>query len=124
MSSMFERYGGFAAVSKIVMAFYDKVLDSDIAGPYFDDVDIKTLIDHQTKFIAQVMGGPVNYSNEQLRSVHAKHKIDREAFDEVTGLLKETLEDFELSPDDVNRIIADVEGRASYVISAKRRACD
>jgi len=46
MSSLFELYGGFASVSKIVMAFYDKILDSDIAGPYFDDVDMKALIDH------------------------------------------------------------------------------
>ena len=35
-STMFERYGGFATVSKIVSAFYDKVLDSSILAPYFD----------------------------------------------------------------------------------------
>lgn len=60
MATMFDRYGGFTSVSKIVMSFYDKVLDSETVGPYFEDIDMKALIDHQTKFIAQVMGGQWN----------------------------------------------------------------
>ena len=58
MTTMFERYGGFGNVSKIVMAFYDKVLDSDIAGPYFENSDVRSLIDHQTKFIPRSWAGP------------------------------------------------------------------
>ncbi len=118
MTTMFERYGGFASVSKIIMSFYDKVLDSDIAGPYFDDVDMKSLIDHQTKFIAQVMGGPAEYSNEVLQNVHAKHRIDREAYNEVTMLLKDTLQEFDVAPADINQVMAEIASRSSYIISA------
>jgi len=113
MSSLFERYGGFASVSKIVMAFYDKILDSDIAGPYFDDVDMKALIDHQTKF-----GGPAEYSNEVLQNVHAKHSIDKATFDEVAMLFKTTLEEFEIEPADVRAVMDEITSRASYIISA------
>lgn len=118
MSSMFERCGGFAAVSKVVMAFYEKVLDSDVAGPFFEDVDMKALVDHQTKFVAQVMGGPVEYSDEVLRTVHARHKIDKEAFDEVAMLMKETLEDFEFDRADIGQIMQEIKSRSSFVISA------
>lgn len=118
MSSMFERYGGFAAVSKVVMAFYEKVLDSDIAGPYFENIDMKALIDHQTKFVAQVMGGPAEYNDEVLKNVHAKHKIDKEAFDEVAGLMKETLEDFEFDPVDIKEVMSQITSRAVFIISA------
>ncbi len=45
-ASMFERYGGFATVSKVVMAFYEKALDSDIIGDFFEDIDMALLIDH------------------------------------------------------------------------------
>ena len=89
--SIFEKYGGFAQVSKVVMSFYDKVLDSEIIGPYFDNVDMRRLIDHQTKFIASVMGGPASFSNEALRQVHANLDIDKNSFDEMTRLLTETL---------------------------------
>ena len=117
MASLFERSGGFAVVSKVVMAFYDKVLDSDIAGPYFEDVDMKALIDHQTKFVAQVMGGPVEYSNEVLKTVHAKHKIDQQAFDQVAMLMKETLEDFEFDSSDIGQIMHEINSRSSFIIS-------
>lgn len=39
--SLFDKYGGFASVSKVVSAFYDKAVDSDIIGPYFDDIDMR-----------------------------------------------------------------------------------
>ena len=116
MASMFERYGGFANISKVVMAFYDKALDSDIIGDYFEDVDIKALIDHQTKFIAQVMGGPADYTNEALQSIHAKHSIDQAAFNEMAMLLEETLEDFDIAPNDIKIIMEDILSRSAYII--------
>ena len=70
--TLFEKYGGFSTLSKVVMSFYDKVLDSDQVGDYFEDVDMKKQIDHQTKFIASIMGGPASFTDDMLRRVHAK----------------------------------------------------
>ena len=64
MATMFERYGGFATVSKVVLTFYDKAIDSDIIGKYFENVDMPALIDHQTKFVSQVMGGPASWKRD------------------------------------------------------------
>ena len=69
--SRFERYGGFAVLSKVVMALYDKILDSDVAGPYFDGVDVRHVIDHQTKFVSQLMGGPEAYTDPMLQQLHS-----------------------------------------------------
>jgi hemoglobin len=115
--TMFERYGGFASVSKIVMALYDKVLDSDVTGPYFEDVDMRRLIDHQTKFVSQVMGGPATYTNEQLQQLHDHLDITAAAFAELMTLFEETLEDFEFDPDDIQFIISDLESRKPWVVS-------
>lgn len=116
---MFERYGGFAQVSKLVMALYDKILDSDIAGPYFDGVDIRRLIDHQTKFVSQVMGGPATYTNEQLQQLHAHLDITDDAFAEVMMLFEETLEDFDFQADDVAFIMDELEGRKRWVVKPR-----
>jgi hemoglobin len=119
--SMFDRYGGFANLSKVVMAFYDKVLDSEVIGNYFEHVDMRRLIDHQTKFIASIMGGPASYTNETLRDLHARLKIDPAAFDEMATLLKETLEDFDVEPQDVDQIVAAVTSRRQYIVSDQSR---
>ncbi len=115
--TMFERYGGFASVSKIVMSLYDKLLDSDVSGPYFENVDMRRLIDHQTKFVSQVMGGPASYTNEQLQQLHEHLNITDEAFGEVMMLFEETLEDFEFSPNDIQFIIRDLKSRKPWIVS-------
>ncbi len=116
--SIFDRYGGFAFLSRVVMAFYDKVLDSDLLAPYFEDVDMRRLIDHQTKFIAFLMGGPASYANEHLAQVHARLGIDRAAFDAMIATMRETLEDCEMEPADVATLVHELRSRAPWIISA------
>ena len=115
--SLFDKYGGFANISKIVLAFYEEAIDSDVIGPYFDHVDMKRLIDHQTKFIASVMGGPASYTNDALRKVHAPYDIDQSAFQEMSRLLRETLLAFDVQPADVDTVMAEIDARAHLVVS-------
>jgi hemoglobin len=116
-ATMFDRYGGFGFVHRVVLSFYDKMLDSDIVGPYFDDIDLPALVDHQTKFISQVMGGPMSYTNEVLEQVHRRLGITQEAFDEMAALLQRTLEEFAFDGSDVRTIMADIKSRQPYIVS-------
>ncbi len=118
METLFEKYGGFSTVSRIVMAFYDKVLDSDQVGDYFEDIDMRRLIDHQTKFVASVMGGPASFTDDMLERVHARFEISREDFEEVARLLHETLREFGVEEDDVVTIMLAIEDRSSVIITA------
>lgn len=118
--SLFQRYGGFSQVSRIVMSFYDKVLDSPVSSPYFANTDMRRLVDHQTKFIAQIMGGPASYTNEQLERVHAHLGITEEAFYETMLLLSETLEDFGFEDDDVKTVEKEMMDRKNYIVARRR----
>lgn len=115
--TLFDKYGGFATVSKVVMAFYDKVLDSDQIGEYFEDIDMKRLIDHQTKFVASIMGGPAAFSDDMLKRVHARFEITRADFDEVARLLRETLVEFDMDHDDIQTVMFEIESRSPVIIS-------
>lgn len=116
-STIFERYGGFANVSRIVSAFYDKALDSDILAPYFESIDMRRLIDHQTKFIASLMGGPASYSNLELERLHAHLDITEAAFNEMAALLTEALEDFDLEDRDVSAVAREITDRKRYIVT-------
>lgn len=115
--TVFERNGGFASVNRVVMSFYDKVLDSPIMSPYFEHTDMRTLIDHQTRFIASVMGGPASYTNDQLERVHARLNIAEAAFDESVALLTEALEDHNFSDDDIQVVTDEISSRKRYIVS-------
>lgn len=115
--TMFERVGGFAKVRRIVSAFYDRILDTPSLQPYFEKTSMPRLIDHQTQFISAVMGGPASYSDEALRRVHAPHAISRTDFRTMAELLRETLEEFELSPDDINHVMGEIVRREVYIVT-------
>lgn len=115
--TLFDKYGGFSTVSKVVMSFYDRVLDSDQVGDYFEDIDMKHLIDHQTKFVASIMGGPASFSDDMLKRVHARYEISREDFDEVARLLRETLMEFDVEHDDIETVMFAIEARSPVIIS-------
>jgi hemoglobin len=114
--SIFNRYGGFAKVSRIVSDFYRGVLGHPVLAPYFAHVDMPTLIDHQTKFMATVMGGPASFTNEHLARVHAPHHIDGAAFAALVVVLRETLEDHDLDETDIALVVREVQARRPYIV--------
>jgi len=115
--SIFERYGGFARVSKVVSAFYDKASQSALLAPYFENIDMRRLIDHQTKFVAFLMGGPASFSNEELERVHSRLNINDREFAEMVELFKETLEDFDFEASDIAAIQSELLTRKRYIVT-------
>jgi len=115
--TIFERYGGFASVSRVVMSFYEKLLSSPLTSPYFANTNMKRLIDHQTKFMSSVMGGPASYTNEHLERIHAHLGITEPAFKESVELLTETLEDHDFEDEDVQHVEDDLMSRKNFIIS-------
>jgi hemoglobin len=115
--TIFERYGGFAKVSRVVSSFYDRVLDSPVVASYFAGIDMRRLIDHQTKFFAALMDGPASYTDEHLARVHERLGITDQAFDEVCLLLRETLEDFDFDETDISTVVGRVVSRRPFIVA-------
>lgn len=116
-NTIFERYGGFANVSRVVSAFYDKMLDSPLTRPYFAHVDMRQLIDHQTKFFAYLMGGPASYANDHLQRVHAHLGITEAAFQQAVTLLDESLEEFDFTEEDRRTVRQELLDRKSLIVT-------
>ncbi len=105
-------------MSKIVREFYLQILLSPTLKPYFAGANMERLIDHQTKFIAHVLGGPAEYTGRELSVAHARLRITEEAFGEVATILKETLEDAGMEAADVDAVMGIVAGARAAVVPA------
>ncbi len=116
-TTVFERCGGFANVRKVISAFYDKLLDSEMLSGYFAHVDMRRLIDHQTKFISSIMGGPASFSDDMLRRAHAKLGLSHEDLMEMGALLRETLEEFDFEQADIEHVCNEVMKRENLVVT-------
>ncbi len=116
MSSTFQKYGGFSAVSRVVMSFYEKVLDSDIVGHHFEDVDMPRLMDHQTKFVSALMGGPAAMDDDRLEYVHRKLDITSQEFDEIVYLLSEAMDQNGMDEADIQSVARAFEAKRSLIL--------
>ena len=114
--SLFEKYGGFSTISRVVMALYDRLLEDDDVGPFFDDVDLPKLIDHQTKFVSSLMGGPASFTDDHIQRAHGNMVIHAAHFDQLKVLVRETLEDFNVEPEDVDTVLDAFEARRSLLV--------
>jgi hemoglobin len=113
----YERYGGFEALRKVVMDFYDRTLDTPALAPYFAGVDLNRLIEHQTVFVCQVLGGPVRYTDKELRRAHAHLGITESDFADMGRVLRETLKDHGVAEADIATIMDAVVARAPSVVT-------
>ncbi|MCR9213388.1 MAG: group 1 truncated hemoglobin [Proteobacteria bacterium] len=114
--TLFEKYGGFSAVSRVVLDFYDRLLDSDEIGPFFDNTDMSKLVDHQTKFIASLLGGPSSYTDEQLKQLHTHLDIKDPHMDEMKSVLAGTLTDHGFSGEDTEVVMNELEARRAMIV--------
>ncbi|MCP4317292.1 MAG: group 1 truncated hemoglobin [Hyphomicrobiales bacterium] len=114
--TLFEKYGGFSKVSKVVLAFYDTLLDSDDIGPFFDDIDMSRMVDHQTKFIASLLGDPASYTDNQSKQLHSHLDIENSHFDELKEVLSDTLESHGFGATDVEAVLQEFESRRQLIV--------
>jgi hemoglobin len=114
--TLFEKYGGFSAISKIVLRFYDVLLDNDDVGPFFDDVDIPKLVDHQTKFIASILGGPSSYTDVQLEKLHSHLTISDAHYTTVETILSDTLREFGFDEADNAEVMKALETKRHLIV--------
>lgn len=118
VQTLYEKYGGFATASRIVMRLYDRILDDDDLGPFFDDVDMPRLIDHQTKFIASLMGGPVSFTDAHIAGAHRGLDIGHPHFDRLKELVDEVLGEFGVAPQDAATVMGAIEARRDMLVRA------
>jgi hemoglobin len=103
--TLYEKYGGFSTIHSIVKNFYRDVLAEESLAPYFKNVSMDFLIQHQSDFLSQILGGPVQYKGRTLRQAHQRLHIKRADFDLVAQLLKENLEDAGVEQADIESIL-------------------
>jgi hemoglobin len=118
--SLYEQLGGFSFVRKLVLDFYDRVLDEDDLIPFFQNTDMARLVDHQTKFWSTLLGGPASYDRDQLDVLHSSMGVEDQHFDLVLELAVETLEDHEVGSEHIESLTKAFESYRSAIVARNK----
>lgn len=107
--SLYEKLGGSDAIEGVVDEFYDRVLADESLAPFFEDVPMDRLRDHQVAFLTAVTGGPDEYHGADMRAAHAHLELTDDDFDAVAGHLTDALRAFDVAESDIETVVSEVE---------------
>jgi len=116
-NTLLQKYGGVDTIRIIVGNFYSDILDSQNLRPYFANVDLSSLIDHQTNLLSHLLGGPNHYEGRDMELAHRQLSIKPEDFQEVATILQDNLQDAGVEETDLQAIMNIVAGYADQIIA-------
>ena len=101
--TLYEWIGGIEALNRLTKRFYERVNEDELLKPVFAHMDAAHS-EHVAAFLAEVLGGPANYSVErgghpQMIQKHLNRHLTQEKRRRWVELLLETADELGL-PDD------------------------
>ncbi len=99
------------------MTFYEMALESDQIGGHFEDIEMPRLIDHQTKFVSSLVGGPASFSDDRIEAVHRNLNISHADFDEMAELFAEALSMHGMRDDHIKIALQAIESKRAIIVA-------
>jgi hemoglobin len=115
--TLFDKYGGVEVVGMLVRTFYERVLLDPLLSPYFVDINMPALVDHQVAFMRFAMGkSSDSFTPLRMAKAHQKFKIDQAAFDQAVRILTDVLKEGGVEHDDLLLVVQRVAMFAADII--------
>jgi hemoglobin len=119
MTSLLQELGGREAVEAVVASFYEKVLADARLAPFFRNVSMSRLHQHQVDFFCAVLGGADLYRGKNMVAAHAGMDISDEQFDAVAGHLVTTLTELGVPEPARQKVLGLVAPLRSQIVTRK-----
>ena len=120
--SLYERLGGYDAISAVVDVFLTKVWDDPVVGRYFIGMGTDTrnqLRQKNKNLLCFNTGGPCKKINRPLNVTHEGLGITDQEFDIVANHLGETLKEFKIPEKEYGEVMKKVGGLRPYVVEKR-----
>lgn len=104
-ASLYARLGERDGIRAVVDDFYDRLLDDDDLGPFFEDADVSRLRRTQTDFLCEAAGGPETYDAEPVREAHIDVPFRPGHIERALELLRESLAAFDVPDEDAELVV-------------------
>jgi len=117
--SLYDRLGGYDAISAVVDVFLQRVWDDPVVGRYFVGMGTDTrnsLRQKNKNLLCYNTGGPCKKINRPLDVTHNGLGITDKEFDIVVNHLAATLKDFKIPQREFEEVMAKVGNLRSYVV--------
>jgi truncated hemoglobin YjbI len=118
---LYDRVGGDKVMEVVTDVFYRKVLQDELVGRFFEDIDMERQRLKQKSFLSMAFGGPYQFSGLDLRESH-KHLIEKyglsdQHFNRVCEIFNETVSELHVPPDQIEEMMSILESTRDDVLN-------
>ena len=123
--SLYERLGGIFAIAAVIDNFSDRLLKNPKIVDANPELHERHTVTYRTRmpglkwgrtlWVADVTGGPFEYTGLGMRDAHFDLKTSPEVFDEVSAELAHALDDFNVPEREKQEVLAAFAGEKGEV---------
>jgi len=103
--TLYQRLGEAEGISAVVEEFYERLLEDEELGPFFDDADVDLLRRTQTEFLCDAAGGPQSYDGTPVRAAHLQIPFTPAHIQRALELLEDSLDAFGVPDSDAELVV-------------------
>jgi hemoglobin len=120
--SLYERLGGYDAISAVVNELAVRLVKDEKLGVYFKGLSNdskRRLIAHLTDFVCSATGGPCIYIGRDMKTSHEGLGITDEEWDRFVKITKEVLNKFKVPAKEQQEFLQLVSPLKSVIVEKK-----
>jgi len=120
--SLYERLGGYDAISAVVNELAVRLVTDEKLGGYFKGLSNdskRKLIAHLTNFVCSATGGPCIYTGRDMKTSHEGLGITEEEWDRFVRITKEVLDKFKVPAKEQQEFLQAVAPLKSVIVEKK-----
>jgi Truncated hemoglobins len=120
--SLYERLGGYNAISAVVNELAVRLVTDEKLGVYFKGLSNdskRKLIAHLTDFVCSATGGPCIYTGRDMKTSHEGLGITEEEWDRFVRITKEVLDKFKVPAREQQEFLQAVAPLKSVIVEKK-----
>ena len=120
--SLYERLGGYDAISAVVNELAVRLVKDEKLGVYFKGLSNdskRRLIAHLTDFVCSATGGPCIYTGRDMKTSHEGLGITNEEWDRFVKITKEVLNKFKVPSKEQQEFLQLVSPLKSVIVEKK-----
>lgn len=120
--SLYERLGGYDAISAVVNELAVRLVTDRQLGVYFNGLSNdskRKLIAHLTDFVCSATGGPCIYTGRDMKTSHEGLGITEEEWDRFVKITKEVLDKFKVPAKEQQEFLQAVAPLKSVIVEKK-----
>ncbi len=103
--SLFDKYGGIPAITRIVRDFHERLMRRPNLRRYFEQMEIDRIIQHHIAYVSYAMGKPnQDYLPYKIHDQHMQAGVTKASYNQIMEIFFAALEEEGVTPEDIELV--------------------